>query len=145
MYLTCFATSRMHCNPDSKSGNKTEPNFLHCGNGRTLMVTSVTTPRVPEMWNNICNWTALPSEQKYSVIQNDCRGVNNLSYTIHPVLQMQPHVIPFYGVTSRIRFMFLLFPQVSRNWRLLHATVWNELDYCVDVCRITKGAHIEHL
>jgi len=22
-------------------------------------------------------------------------------------------------------------------------TVWNELDYCVDVCRITKGAHIE--
>ena len=24
-------------------------------------------------------------------------------------------------------------------------TVWNELDYCVDVCRITKGAHIEHL
>ena len=24
-------------------------------------------------------------------------------------------------------------------------TVWNELDYGVDVCRITKGAHIEHL
>ena len=24
-------------------------------------------------------------------------------------------------------------------------TVWNELVYCVDVCRITKGAHIEHL
>ena len=24
-------------------------------------------------------------------------------------------------------------------------TVWNELDYCVDFCRITKGAHIEHL
>jgi len=23
--------------------------------------------------------------------------------------------------------------------------VWNELDYHVDVCRITKGAHIEHL
>jgi len=30
---------------------------------------------------------------------------------------MQPHVISFYGVTSRIRFMFLLFPQLSRNWR----------------------------
>ena len=26
---------------------------------------------------------------------------------------------------------------------MLH-TVWNELDYRVDVCRITKGAHIEH-
>jgi len=24
-------------------------------------------------------------------------------------------------------------------------TVWNKLDYRVDVCRITKGAHIEHL
>jgi len=27
---------------------------------------------------------------------------------------------------------------------MLH-TVWNELDYRVDVCRITKGAYIEHL
>jgi len=24
-------------------------------------------------------------------------------------------------------------------------TVWNELNYRVDVCRITKGAHIEHM
>jgi hypothetical protein len=24
-------------------------------------------------------------------------------------------------------------------------SVWNELDYRVDVCKITKGAHIEHL
>ena len=24
-------------------------------------------------------------------------------------------------------------------------TLWNEHDYRVDVCRITKGAHIEHL
>jgi len=56
------------------------------------------------------------------VIQNDCRDINNLSYTIHLVLQMQTHVISFYRATSRIRIMFLLFPQVSRNWRLLHAT-----------------------
>ena len=35
----------------------------------------------------------------------------------HLVLQMQSHVISFYGVTPRIRFMFFLFPQVSRNWR----------------------------
>ena len=38
-------------------------------------------------------------------------------YTGHLVLQIQPHVISFYGVTSRTRFMFLFFPQVSRNWR----------------------------
>ena len=59
---------------------------------------------------------------KYRVIENDCRGFNNLSYTIHLVLQLQLHVISFYGVTSRIRFVFVLFLQVSRNWRLLHAT-----------------------
>jgi hypothetical protein len=23
--------------------------------------------------------------------------------------------------------------------------MWQELDYCLDVCRVTKGAHIEHL
>ena len=27
----------------------------------------------------------------------------------------------------------------------MQQTVWNELEYRVDVCRITKGAHIEHL
>jgi len=26
-----------------------------------------------------------------------------------------------------------------------NVSVWNELDYRVDVCRITEGAHIEHL
>jgi len=35
--------------------------------------------------------------------------------TCHLVLQMQPYVIYFYGVTWRIKFMFLVFPQVSRN------------------------------
>ena len=29
--------------------------------------------------------------------------------------------------------------------RYMLQTVWNELDYHVDVCRITKGAHTEHL
>jgi hypothetical protein len=24
-------------------------------------------------------------------------------------------------------------------------TVWTELDYRIDVCRVTKGSHIEHL
>ena len=34
---------------------------------------------------------------------------------IHDTLEVQPHVISFYGVTSGIRFMFLLFPQVFWN------------------------------
>ena len=70
---------------------------------------------------------------------------------------MQLHVISFYGVTSRIRFMFLLFPASIPELKVrirtaienitadMLQTVWNELDYRVDVCRITKGAHIAHL
>ena len=101
--------------------------------------------------------TPVYNDKLYRVIRNDCRGFNNLSYTINLVLQMQPHVISFYGVTSRIRFMFLLFPPNIPELKVrirtatetitadMLQTVWNELDYRVDVCRITKGAHIEHL
>ena len=47
-----------------------------------------------------------------------CRFYTGLFEMIVGIIcQMQPHVIYFYGVTSRIRFMFLLFLQVSRNWR----------------------------
>jgi len=73
--------------------------------------------------------------------------------TCHLVLHMQPHVITFYGVTSRIRFMFAFFTELKVRIRTaietttadMLQTVWNELDYRVDVCRITKGTHIEHL
>jgi len=43
--------------------------------------------------------------------------IDGVLTTCHLVPQMQPLVISFYGVTSRIRFMFLLFPQVSQNCR----------------------------
>ena len=67
---------------------------------------------------------------------------NNLSYTV------QSRCNPM----SRMRFMFLLFPELKVWIRTaietitadMLQTVWNELDYRVDVCRITKGAHIEH-
>ena len=60
--------------------------------------------------NRLCWFGHVQSGRKYRVIKNDCRG-----YT-----QYTPDATPcdfFYGVTSRIKFMFLLFPQVSRNWR----------------------------
>jgi hypothetical protein len=28
---------------------------------------------------------------------------------------------------------------------LMLTRVWQELEYCIDVCRVTRGAHIEHL
>jgi len=76
--------------------------------------------------------------------------------TCHLVLEMQPHVISFYGVRSRIRFVPPLpasIPELKVRIRTaietttadMLQTVWNELGYRVDVCRITKGAHIEHL
>jgi len=34
---------------------------------------------------------------------------------------------------------------IGTNTADMLQTVWNELDYRVDVCRLTKGAHIEHL
>jgi len=34
---------------------------------------------------------------------------------------------------------------IETNTADMLQTVWNELDYRVDVCRITKGAHVEHL
>jgi len=76
--------------------------------------------------------------------------------TCHLVLQMQSHVISFYGVTSRIKYVPPLpenIPELKVRIRTatetitadMLQTVWNELDYRVDVCRITKGAYIEHL
>jgi len=56
-----------------------------------------------------------------SIYRSDGSGVGPMMIRCyspgHLVLQTQPHVISFYGVTWSIRFMFLLFPQVSRNWR----------------------------
>jgi len=55
----------------------------------------------------------------YMCILCDSTNINTMMIRCyspgHLVLQMQ--MISIYGVTSRIRFMFLLFPQVSLNWR----------------------------
>jgi len=86
-------------------------------------------------------------------MRNDCREFNNC----HLVLQMQLHVISFYGVTSKIRFYVhslpVSIPELTVRIRTaietvtanMLQTVWNKLDYRVDVCSITKGAHIEDL
>jgi hypothetical protein len=77
--------------------------------------------------------------------------------TVHLVLQMQPHVISFYGgyVKDQVYIPPLPASILELKLRIRTAietitadmlqTVWNELDYRVDVCRITKGAHMEHL
>jgi hypothetical protein len=47
-YLTLSATSRMNSTPVSNSLKMNDAKFWTSGIGRTFMITSVTTPRVPE-------------------------------------------------------------------------------------------------
>jgi hypothetical protein len=47
-YLTLSATSRMNSTPVSNSLNTNDAKFWTSGVGRTFMITSVITPRVPE-------------------------------------------------------------------------------------------------
>jgi len=89
----------------------------------------------------------------YSVIRNDCRGFNNLPSRF-------PDATPcdffLWGYVKDLVYVPPLptrIPELKVRMRTaietitadVLQTVWNELDYRVDVCRITKGAHIEHL
>ena len=54
----------------------------------------------------------------------------------------------FYDGAVCSSYAFLRLKRSLLRWRrtaVRRRFVWNELDYRVDVCRITKGAHIEHL
>jgi len=60
----------------------------------------------------------------------------------------------FYDVAVCSSYTFLRLERSLLRWRRtaietitadMLQTVWNEIDYRVDVCRITKCAHIEHL
>jgi len=76
---------------------------------------------------------------------------------IHNTLQMQSHVISFYGVNVRDQVYVPPLPASIPELKVrittaietitadMLQTVLNELDYRVYVCRITKIAHIEHL
>ena len=60
--------------------------------------------------------------------------------TCHFVLQMQPHVTSFYGITSRIpELKVRIRTAIQTITAVILQTVWNELDYLVDVYRITNG------
>ena len=87
---------------------------------------------------------------KYRVIRNDCQGFNNLSYTIHLRLQyvvapmdLQVYVPPLPASIPELKVRIRT--AIGTITADMLQTVWNELDYRVDVCRITKGAHIEQL
>jgi hypothetical protein len=59
------------------------------------------------------------------------------------------------GDTAHIDMIFKFLPHTRQhgcidilhccNDPCLKARVWQELEYRIDVCRVTRGAHIEHL
>jgi len=84
------------------------------------------------------------------VIQNDCRGHTQYTPDATPCdfflwsyVKDQVYVPPLPAsipeMTVRIR---IATATITAD---MLQTVWNELDYRVDVCRITKDAYIEHL
>jgi len=89
----------------------------------------------------------------YRVIRNDCRGFNNLpprspdvppcDFFLWGYVKDQVYVPPL--PTSFPKLKELIRTSIETTTADMLQTVWNELDYRVDVCRITKGAHIEHL
>jgi len=86
----------------------------------------------------------------YRVIRNDCRGFNNLSYTIHlrwqylvAPMDLEIYVPPLPASIPELKVRIRTATETISDDML--QTVWNELDYRVDVCRITKHSHIEHL
>ena len=87
---------------------------------------------------------------KYRVIRNDCRdhGVATQDATpcdffLWGYVKDQVYVPPF--PTSIPELKVRIRTAIETVTADMLQTVWNELDYRVDVCRITKGAHIEHL
>jgi len=104
----------------------------------------------------ICNGDAkpVPCLCIYRVIQNDCRG-KIVQRQFRTKFGKQP---PSDNFIRRWYAQFqetvcVCIPELKERIRTdietitadMLQTVWNELDYRVDVCRITNGAHIGQL
>jgi len=87
---------------------------------------------------------------KYRVIQNDRRGGTQYTPNATPCdVFLWGYVKDQFYVPSLPAIIPELKVRIRTDTETITAdmlqTVWNALDYRVDVCRITKGAHIEHL
>jgi len=89
----------------------------------------------------------------YRVIRNDCQGFNNLpprspdatpcDFFLWGYVKDQVYVLPLPPSIPELKVRIRTAIETITADML--QTVWNELIYGDDVCRITKGAHIEHL
>ena len=84
---------------------------------------------------------------------NDCLGINNLpsgspdatpcDFFLWGYVKDQVYVPPLPASIPELKVRIRTAVETITADTL--QTVWNELDYRVDVCRITKAAHIEQL
>jgi len=89
----------------------------------------------------------------YRIVLNDCWGFNNLplrfrdatpcDFFLWCYVKDQVYVPPLPASIPELKVRIIT--ATETNTADMLQTVWNELDYRVDVCRITKGAHIEHM
>jgi len=87
----------------------------------------------------------------YRVIRNDCRGFSNLpprspdatpcDFFLWGYVKDQVYVPPLPANIPELKVRIRT--AIGTITADMLQTVWNELDYRVDVCRITKGAHID--
>jgi len=92
-------------------------------------------------------------KNKYRVIRNYCRDFNNLppgspdatprDFFLWGYVKDQVYVPPLPASTPELKVRNRTAVETITADML--QTVWNELDYRVDVCGNTKGAYIEHL
>ena len=87
---------------------------------------------------------------KYRVIQNDYLGrtqytpdATQYDFFLWGYVKDQVYVPPLPASIPELKV--LIRTAIETITADMLQTVWNELDYRVDVCRITNGAHLEHL
>jgi len=89
----------------------------------------------------------------YRVIRNDCQGFNNLpsrssdatpcDFFLWGYIKDQVYIPPLPASIPELKVRTRT--TIENITADMLQTVWNEIDFRVDICRITKGAHIEHL
>jgi hypothetical protein len=51
----------------------------------------------------------------------------------------------FFTATGKLKKGFFCWQLEMFDMCTMLTRVWQELEYRIDVCRVTRGAHIEHL
>jgi hypothetical protein len=80
----------------------------------------------------------------YRVFTKEWCGVKNLLNDY--ILQLDGAPPPFSQECTRATQLCssTALDRTCCKWRQPHThTIWDEFDYCVDVCRVTHGVHIE--